>query len=303
MKRFLAILCVLVLATVCCLSAACAEENLATYQDNVYSFKYPASWKQGTAKDGTVVLELPGGTDGVLTFAIVTDLIRFTGDEEADEPFIKSVIEQYSGKSLSFTGEYEPVRFGDLLGYRAYGKWGGTQDAHMIYVTDDGHSVVFTLIGESAIAEEAALLESVVTSATDETATQNGYKTWKGAGFSLFYPEGYGSLEQSTGTVFLDAAKQDQIIMVRSYTLDSDYTDALAPSVASAYLPKSTKVEAAPVMEQIGTWNAAVIRGDTASGPLAFYVIGKDRTALALLFIGNDALGYSEDSVASVVLE
>ena len=303
MKRFLTILCTLALLAACCISSAAAEESLATYQDAVYSFRYPAAWKQGIANDGSVVLEIPGGSDGVLTFAIVTDLIRFTGDEEADAPGIQNLLEQYGGKNLSFTGEYELVRFGELQGFRALGSWAGKQNARMVCATDGGHMVSFVLIGESAIAEETALLESVVTFDAGSQDSSDGYKTWQGEGYSLLYPEHYGSLEQTTGTVFMDADRKDQIIMARVYPLDADYTDALAPSIAADRLPKSTHVEAAPEMEQVGGWNAAVIRGDTGSGPMAFYLVGQGRTALALLFIGDEALGYAADVVASVAFE
>ena len=303
MKQFLTILCALTLVAACCPFSASAEEDLAIYQDAVYSFRYSSSWKRGTASDGSVVLEIPGGSDGVLTFGIATDLIHFTGDEEADAPGIENLLAQYGGKSLSFTGEYELVRFDDLHGFRAFGTWGGKQEARMICVTDGGHMVAFVLIGERAIAEETALLESVITFGGAEAAAQNGYKLWQGSGYSFLYPERYGSVEQSTGIVFMDASRKDQIIMVRAYPLDSDYTDALAPSIASARLPTSTHVEATPEMEQVGGWNAAVIRGDTASGSMAFYVVGQGRTALALLFIGDDALGYATDIVASVVFE
>ena len=39
MKRFLTILCVLALVAACCLFSASAEEDLAIYQDAVYSYR------------------------------------------------------------------------------------------------------------------------------------------------------------------------------------------------------------------------------------------------------------------------
>ncbi|MBR3545274.1 MAG: hypothetical protein IKN76_04310, partial [Oscillospiraceae bacterium] len=123
MKRFLTILCALALLAACGAVTVYAQEDSAAYRDDVYSFRYPASWKQGTAKDGSIVLEIPGTGDGVITFAIFTDLIRFTGDEETDAPGIKNLLAEYSGKNLSFTGEYEPVRYGDLQGFRAPARW------------------------------------------------------------------------------------------------------------------------------------------------------------------------------------
>ena len=303
MKRFLTILCVLALLAACGAITVYAEEDRATYRDAVYSFRYPASWKQSTAKDGSIVLEIPGSSDGVMTFAIFTDLIRFTGDEETDASGIKNLLAEYSGKNLSFTGEYEPVRYGALQGFRATGRWAGKQDAIMVCGTDGGHLVSFVLIGERAIAEEAALMESVVTFDNSGTDAKEGYKTWQGKGYSLLYPENYSTLEQTTGIVFLNRDRTDQIIMARAYALDKEYSDALAPSIAVDRLPKSTHLEGKPEMVRIGDRNAAVIRGDTDSGPVAFFVVGQGRTALALLFMGEEALGYAEDVVASVVFE
>ena len=46
-----------------------------------------------------------------------------------------------------------------------------------------------------------------------------------------------------------------------------------------------------------------MIRGDLESGPMAFYVVGQGRTALALMFMGAGALSYAEDIIASIVFE
>ena len=302
MKRFLTILCALALLAACGAVTVYAEDS-AAYRDDVYSFRYPASWKQGTAKDGSIVLEIPGSSDGVITFAIFTDLIRFTGDEETDAPGIKNLLAEYSGKNLSFTGEYEPVRYGALQSFRAPGRWAGKQDALMICATDGEHLVSFVLIGKRAMAEEAALLGSVVTVDNGGTGAKEGFRTWQGKGYSLLYPENYSTLEQTTGIVFVDKDKSSQIIMARTYTLNEDYSDELAPSIAAGRLPKSTGLKAEPEMERIGGRNAAVIRGDLESGPMAFYVVGQGRTALALMFMGEGALSYAEDIIASIVFE
>ena len=303
MKRFLTILCVLALLAACGAVTVYAEEDRATYRDAVYSFRYPASWKQSTAKDGSIVLEIPGSSDGVMTFAIFTDLIRFTGDEETDAPGIKNLLAEYSGKNLSFTGEYEPVRYGALQGFRATGRWAGKQDAIMVCGTDGGHLVSFVLIGERAIAEEAALLGSVVTFDNSGTDVKEGFKTWQGKGYTLLYPGNYSTLEQTTGIVFVDKDNSSQLIMARTYTLNEDYSDALALSIAAGRLPESTGLKAEPEMESFGGRNAAVIRGNAGSVPLAFCIVGEGRTAMALLFMGKEALGYAEDVVASVVFE
>lgn len=301
MKRFLIILCTMALLVACFQVSVFSNEELTTYKDDKYSFTYPSSWKQGKAKDGSIILEIPGSSDGVITFAIVNDLIRFTGDLEKDEPNIKKMLTQYSGKNLSFIGEYELVRYGALQGFRAPGKWGGRQNARMLCLTDDSHMVAFVLIGERALAEEEALLSSVITFSAETTAAKNGYKTWKGEGFSIDYPEGYGTLEQAKALLFMDTTKKDQLIMVRTYKLDSDYSDAIAPGLASSKLPKSTKLKAKPEMEKVGSWSVAVIRGNTPAGPIAFYILGQGRTAMALMFIGDSTLNYAADVVASVV--
>jgi hypothetical protein len=303
MKRFLTILCALALLAACGAVTVYAQEDPATYRDAVYSFRYPASWKQGTAKDGSIVLEIPGTGDGVISFAIFTDLIRFTGDEETDAPTIQNLLAEYSGKNLSFTGEYELVRYGALQGFRAPGRWAGKQDACMICAADGGHLVSFVLIGKRAIAEEAALLESVVTFDNGGTDTKEGFKTWRGKGYSLLYPENYSTLEQTTGVVFVDRDRSSQIIMARTYALNEDYSDALAPSIASQRLPKSTGLKAEPEMERFGGRNAAVIRGNADTGPIAFCVVGEGRTALALVFMGEEALSHAPDIIASVEFE
>jgi len=278
-------------------------EDVAEYRDSVYSFQYPASWKQGVAKDGSIVLEIPGTVDGVITFAIVTDLVSFTGDEAADVPAIDSMITQYSGKNLALNGDYELLKVGVLQGFRAFGQWAGSQSARMVCMTDGGHLVSFVLIGDTAIAAETALLESVVTFEAALTAGGAGYSLWHGQGYTLAYPEGYGTLEQNTGTVFMNPMMKDNMILARTYVLDTAYTDNLAPSIAQTYLPKSTHVEGAPEMTQIGDWSAAVIRGATASGPLEFYALGSDQTALVLLFMGDDAVTHAAAVVASVSFE
>ena len=91
--------------------------------------------------------------------------------------------------------------------------------------------------------------------------------------------------------------------MARTYSLITAYSSEQAPSIAKAKLPKSTGVQAEPQMTRVGDWDAAVITGDTKAGPMAFYVIGSGRTALALMFLGEEAISHAETVVASVVFE
>ena len=88
--------------------------------------------------------------------------------------------------------------------------------------------------------------------------------------------------------------------MARTYNLDMDYTDSMAAYIASAALPKSTKVEANAEMVEIGGRNAAVITGTVSGSPMAFYVIGSGKTILALLLTGEESCGMAEHLIGSV---
>ena len=306
MKRLTAWL--ITLALLCVGLAFAQAEDTAEYSDSVYRFRYPAAWRQGTARDGTIILEVTGTADGVMTFGILTDLIAFTGDKAQDAPLIEGFVGQYTGESssnLRLSGEYESFSVKDFTGFRADGKWAGKQRAEMIYLSGGGSLILFIFVGDGALAQEDAILSSVEVAgkAAPAPGDDPDYTVWQGAEFSLLYPKAYGTMEQTGGVIFLKRGENpSDIIAARAYALDFDYSDALAPAIAAAYLPKSTHVEAVPEMQRVGQWNAAVIRGDMESGPVAFYVVGSGRTALGLLFTGEEAVGHAETMVASVQL-
>ena len=56
-------------------------------------------------------------------------------------------------------------------------------------------------------------------------------------------------------------------------------------------------------MVEIGGRNAALIQGNVTGGPLAFYVIGGGRTALVLMFTGEEACGMAEHIIESAELK
>ena len=56
-------------------------------------------------------------------------------------------------------------------------------------------------------------------------------------------------------------------------------------------------------MVQVGPWKAARITGKTESGPLSFYALGKGRTVLLILFLGQDALTYTEAVFNSLTIK
>ena len=301
MKRIISIMALLVFLTV--MQFAAAEET-NEYRDKIYAFRYPASWSCDTASNGDIVLGSPDGKNGVLTFAVVSDLVNFTGDEDADAENIRSYIADYGGRNLSLTGEYELIEAGEMKGFRAFGSWLATgQEAVMLVLTADRHLVGFVLVGEEALALEQSLLDSVELLGEEPAESAEGFLRWEGELFSLDYPENYGTMEQSTGVIFVDPQNTSCIIMARSYTLDFDYSDSSAPNIAAAALPKSANVEADPEMVEIGGKNAAVIQGTVSGGPMSFYVTGSGRTALALMFTGTEACGMAEHIIQSAEIK
>ncbi len=301
MKKTLIVLTlILALLTACCARADETKE----YSDAVYSFRYPADWDLQTADNGDIVIASPDGRSGVITFSVVTDLIRFTGDAEADKGVIEPILAQYSGANLVFSGEYEPVRYGGLTGYRAHGSWKATgQRTETLLLTGDRHLVGFTMIDDGAIALEELLAGSVSLKNNEAESTQTGFARWQNDRFSLDYPQNYSVLDQGEAVLFVNAADTSNVIMARAYALDQEYSDALGLLAAANMLPKSTHIEAQPVIEQTGGRNAAVIRGNVEAGPLAFYIIGSGRTALALLVTGEEAGGLADEMIASVAFE
>lgn len=281
-------------------------EQTAEYRDNVFSFQYPATWSRRSAMDGSLILEIPGSADsGVQAFSITTDLVVLTGNRETDEPTIHKLIteNENTNSKLQFSGEYDMLEVGTLRGFQASGIVAGRIKAQQVYLSDGAHLLVFRFIGESAMAAQESILASIVVNQAEKPLSQkNGYVSFSRENYTLLYPEDYSMLEQNTGIVFMDNAKVN-IIMVRKYTLDTDYTEKLAPTLASTYLPKSTKLEAKPEMVQVSPWKAALICGNTESGPLAFYALGKGRTALLLLFIGHEALTHTETIISAITIQ
>lgn len=56
-------------------------------------------------------------------------------------------------------------------------------------------------------------------------------------------------------------------------------------------------------MVKMGGWNTTRITGNTSAGSLANYLLGSGKTALALMFIGKDALQHAEAVVSFVTFE
>ena len=297
-KRLFAIVLLLVMA----FNSSATAEEMAEYADNMFSFKYPATWDHGVADNGDIVLTSPDGKNAILAFALIVNFeaLQFAGDEDKDAPIAENYISQYGGKNLELNGEYDFIESGEMKGFRAYGKWRETgQDATMVVLTGEDHMVGFVMVGTDAVALEDELLSSVELLGDIETPDQEGLTTWKGGQFSISYPNNYGVMDTGTGVAFINSDDVNNIIMVRAYTLDVEYTDDLAPAIAAAYLPKSTHVAAEPEMVEVGDRNAAVIRGELDAGPMEFYVLGEGRTALAVFLTGEESVGMAESIVTS----
>lgn len=309
-----------VLALVLCLSLCCmaaGEETLTEYRDDLYSFSYPSSWTQGVARDGSIILELPGGQSAVMTFAIKSDMIRYTGDPEIDNPLVEISVAEYSeekaradGKNTALDGSYELIEVNGMHGFRAAGKWLATGwDLALVILTDGKTMVSFELVGAEALESEQRLLETVKTFEQEEAESNaEGFLRCDGIQFALDYPESYSMMDYGLKDgcavmLFADPADPNNLFMARTYLLDTDYTEDMAPAIAAAYLPKSTGVNAAPETVQIGGREMAVIRGNMDAGPLAFYVTGSGSMAMAVLFTGEGAVGLAEQIMASVEIK
>ena len=301
MKKTLAVLLAVLLVS---LAAAAPAEEMKEYRDNVYAFRYPASWSQDTSSSGDIVLLSPGGKEAVLTFALLSDVWHFTGDAEADAPTIEDYISSYGGKNLQMNGEYELIQSGELHGFRAPGSWRSTgQAAVMLLLSSGTHIVGFVLVGDGAIALEQDFLGSVELLGGTQTGIAEGFKHWEDELFSLDYPENYLMMGQETGVVFGNPEKTNCIIMARSYSLNYDYDDSMAVSMVATALPKSAKVEANAETIEIGGKNAAVIRGTVSDGPMEFYLFGSGRTAVAMMFLGEEACGMAETVIGSAQIK
>lgn len=300
MKRIL----VLCIALILIFAAVALAEETAEYRDELYAFRYPASWSCDTADNGDIVLGSPERDSAVLTFAIISDLYAFTGDAEHDAPLAEDWIASYGGKNLALTGEYTLMRSGELHGIRALGSWRATgQEAVMLVLTGNRHLVGFVLVGNAAIALEGDFLNSVELLGDAPTESAEGFLRWENAVFALDYPSHYSMLDQGTAVAFINPDDPNCIIMAKTYSLDVEYADAMAPVIAANALPKSTRVEPNANMVEIGGQKAALIKGTVSDSPLAFYAFGRGRTAVVLMFTGEEACNMAEHVIQSVEIK
>ena len=308
MRKTMAILLCLALlfAAICGLA-----EETTEYRDSAYSFRYPSNWTQRLDYDESVILELPGTNSSVITFAMLNNLLSFTGNEPTDRVLADAVISGYSeeaarekGKNTTLNGKYDLIERNGMHGIRAYGTWLlSGEDLVMVLLTGDNHLVAFQMNGPEAIALEDELLDSVVLLGSLDSSESQEWKRWEDKSFTLRYPTHYNAAESSTGVLLANPDGSGNVMAARVYDIDYDYSDNMAPQLAKSLLPKSAKIDADPVTEEIGGRTTAVIRGKIESGDLVYYLFGSDRKVFVLLATGEEAVTLAEQVVASVELK
>ena len=309
MKKGIAVLLSVILLLCCTFSyAESSTEGMATYSDDQYSFRYPGTWSLDTADNGDIILMNPRQTNAIMTFSLYIDSIHLTGNPDEDRLFIDNTLSTYTeetakekGKNLTLNGTVEGIVYGNLKGFRAYGTWLATGDRLIMDIlTADNYMVSFSFIGEEAIALEDTLLESVELQGLKQEDRGDMYTRWQGGKITFLYPKQYSALEQTTGVLLANQNASNNAIAVRIYNVDFDYSTELAPLLATQSLPSSTKIEADAEMVKVGDWDAAVIRGESSAGKIAYYVIGSGRTVLGIMLMGEEAIGYAQIIIASM---
>ena len=206
------------------------------------------------------------------------------------------------------SGEYELIDLGNIHGFRAPGTWlTGGFDLIMMQFTYDNHLFAFVFVGNEAIAHADRILASVEFTSVETVVSSESFLRWEGDLFAFDFPDhyariDYGLKDKSEVIIFANPEDTSNILMARTYPLSYEYDDAYAAAYASSLLPKSTKMDAEPEMLRCGDWNAAVLTGEIESGPLAFYVIGSGNTLLAVIFMGEEIIGLSQEIMASMVI-
>ena len=308
MKKITAIL--LCLTLLAAAGTGWAEET-TEYRDSAYSFRYPSNWTLRYDYDGSVILELPGTASSIITYAVLNSVLVYTGDEETDRAMAETAVSGYTeenalenGKHTVLNGTFDLIEHDGMHGFRAYGTWLlSGEDLVMILLTGKDHLVAFQLNGPDAIAMEDELLDSVELLGSLDSSDSGDGKHWDCADYSLDYPAHYGLTESTTGVMLANPDGSGNVMAARAYDIDFDYSDDMASQLASQLLPKSAKIDAEPVLEQIGGRTTAVIRGSIDSGNLAFYLFGGGRKIFVLLVVGDEAISLADDVVASVELK
>ena len=307
MFRKITVLTVLAVLLAALLAPAFAEET-AEYTGELFAFRYPASWNRIVLDDGRLVLEAPEG-HGVLAYAIQSGADLFTGDAAADAEQAERMIRGNMVENLTLNGSYELTAACGLYGYRAYGSWGGQMDAVQVVLAGEGRVIVFVLVGANAINAEAALISTLwlpdrapaaaPTAVPAEAAGTDGWPVWEEAMFRVAYPAGFEPSSEEVLTLFTRGGDPDSLIMAAANDLGADHTDELGLTYAKDMFRSVTGNEAEAVIERIGRWNAAVVRGTSPMGPMELYMLGSGQREVVLLFTG-DCIQYAPDVVASL---
>lgn len=309
MKRWAAA----VMAALLLLGCALAEE-LTEYSDGNYSFRHPADWNREILQEGTVILKSPDEKAYVRAGILLMDLFVFTGDAETDAPLVGVVMNAFGGdesqenqSGMILDGSYELVTAGGLPGFRAPGMWKETREPALLTAfTGGGGMAYFLLIGEAAIGLEETLTSSLVITEHPVTA-ENGMKKWESETISLCYPENFRMMNagQDGGVVFTDVSKQSSMINVMTIVLpDAEYSDDYGLATMNKVLSQisDSPAEAAEIRE-IGGRNVVAAEGTVYDTPGAVYVLGREKTAVVLIFAGAETVSQAEAVITSLVIK
>ena len=308
MKKILAIMmCLMLLAA----ASALAEET-TEYSERAFRFRYPSNWTQRLDYDGSVILELPGTYSSVITFAIISDFDGgFTGNETTDRQAAENFVAAYTeeeavakGKHTVLNGSYDLLEYKGMYGIRAYGTWLlSGEDLVMVVLYGNDHILGIQMNGPEAIALEQELLDSVELLGGIQDLSDEGFRAWENDLVMVKYPQEYALGETETGVMFGKTDASGNVIAVRAYSFDFDYNDDMAAALAVSSLPQSANIDANPVIEEIGEYTVAVIRGELDSGTMVFYAFGRGRTGVVMIAIGDEAIGLAPEVVRRVTIK
>ena len=308
MKKIAAVVAALALLISCTASLA---EGLTEYSDDHYCFQHPEDWKRETAQDGTVFLQSPDGSAYVKAEILLMDLFAFTGDEEADAPYINVVMKSFAGEetdavqpTLLLDGSYELIAEEDLKGFRAPGIWRASGEPALLDVFTDGGSMVsFTMVGDQAISLEKTLTSSLRIT-KQATESKDGMNKWDSEKITLWYPDTFKMMDlgQNGGVVFTELSVQPSTINIMVSELpESEYSDVYGLATMKKVLQQTgTGMEETMKITRVGDQNAVAAEGTFSDTPVANYILGQGKTVVVLNFVGENAVNRAETVIASL---
>ena len=293
--------------------AAETAEEPVEYSTNAYRFTYPAGWTEHVERDGTVILELPDTQSSIMCYAMITNMVQFTGDETADAQLAEKYISGYtreiadeSGQATVLNGEYELIQHGEQFGFRAKGTWMPSgEDLVMIMLSGADHLVGLQFNGPEALALEKDLLDSLELLGDMQTARSGGYLHWESDHFTVNYPQYYAPTETNTGVTFVNLGDQANVIEIDAISVNFDYKDTedMLRDLAKSMRPQAAGSSVTTEIKKIGDIRMAVMKGKVDKTQFIYYIFGKNRRVFVVLITGAEAMGLGRKVVESIRLK